>query len=359
MRNTKSIKLVLFFGALVVFSPLFAQVETFETSLAQQEAAFNEQLQAMKDLEKKQIEGSVTIISTPTFPKPLEKVILQLQSLGPDLNSSYITWRINGSIKKAGNAEKTLEITLGKAGSVTNVQIVIEAQNGVVVEKNMTLQPADIDLIWEAVSYAPPFYKGKALYAPQGKVVVSAIPYVLERGIRVDPKNLIYKWSKDGQVLGSMSGYGKNALTLYGSIISRPLNVSVEVTSPKSAVKTSRSVVITPTQPKVLLYEINPLYGIQYGNALGKDLVMKNDELSLIASPYFFNIEDKTFGNLHHKWTLNSNKVDEESGKNIITFKRPETVGASQITLGIESDNKVLQSARNTVLIRFEEKTRQ
>ncbi|MEK7180437.1 MAG: hypothetical protein AAB706_03090 [Patescibacteria group bacterium] len=357
MIKIKLIKLVFFFGALVVFSPLFAQLDTTQTSLTQtQEDVFNEQLQAMRNLEKSQIAGSVTITSTPNFPRPLQKVLLQLQSFGPDLNSSYITWRVNGSVKKAGNAEKTFEISVGKAGSVTNIQVIIEAQGMEAIEKNMVLQPADIDLVWEAQSYIPPFYKGKTLYAAQGKLVIAAIPYVVEKGIPTNAKNLIYKWSKDGKILGEVSGYGKNALTLYGSIISRPLVISVEVTSAKSSVKTSKTITIAPAQAKVLLYEINPLYGIQYGTAIGKELVMKNDELTLIASPYFFSIENKTFGKLTHKWTLNNRKIEEESEKNVITFKRPETVGVSQITLGIQSDNKILQSAQNTVLLKFEDK---
>ena len=366
MLNTKFIKLVFLLGTLVGFSPLFAQFDISQldsTDITQaqqaQDDAFNKQLQTLQDLQKSQIAESVTLTSTPSFPKPFQKVLLQLEAFGPDLNSSYITWFVNGTAQKAGNAQKNLEISAGKAGSATNIQVIIEPRGAAAIEKNITLQPADIDLVWEAVSYAPPFYKGKALYAPQGKVVVSAIPYVLERGIKIDSKNLIYKWSKDGQILGSMSGYGKNTLTQYGSVISRPVTISVEVTSPKSAVKTSGSVVINPTQTKVLLYEVNPLYGIQYENALGKELVMKDSELTLIASPYFFSIEDKTFGKLSHKWTLNNKKIEEESGKDIITFRKPETVGTSQISLSIESDNKVLQSARNTVLLKFDDKNKE
>mgnify|MGYP001579574390 CR=1 FL=1 len=366
MFNTKFIKLVFLFGTLVVFSPLFAQLDISQldlTDLAQaqqaQDDAFNSQLQTLQDLQKSQIAESVTLTSTPSFPKPLQKVLLQLEAFGPDLNSSYITWFVNGTARKAGNAQKNLEISAGKAGSATNIQVIIEPRGAAAIEKNITLQPADIDLVWEAVSYAPPFYKGKALYAAQGQVVVNALPYVVERGSKVSPESLIYKWEKDGKVLGSVSGYGKNTLILYGSIISRPMVISVEVTSPKSAVKTSGSVVINPTQTKVLFYEINPLYGIQYGSAVGKELVMKDNELTLIASPYFFSIEEKTFGKLSHKWTLNNKKIEEESGKDIITFRKPETVGTSQISLSIESDNKVLQSARNTVLLKFDDKNRE
>ncbi|MDP2705184.1 MAG: hypothetical protein U1D31_02970 [Patescibacteria group bacterium] len=314
-----------------------------------------EQLQKLQDAIQSQYGSMISIRSKPDAPKPFEKIIVEIEGYSVNLNSSYITWSVNGVARKAGPGAKSVELVLGGLGSVTVVSATIEADGGINIEKEITLRPVDVDLVWEAQSYTPPFYKGKALNAPQGSVVITAIPYVVEGGVRINSANLIYKWSKDNTVQGSLSGSGRNTFVFNGSIISRPVTISVEVTSPKSNIKAVKKITIKPSQAKVLLYEINPLYGVGYASAIGKEYEMRGKELTLIATPYFFSSQDKAGDNLSHVWSLNNKKIDGEANKNVITFRRPETVGVSQIALGVESGNKILQSARNTVLLKFSE----
>lgn len=371
MRSVTLIKLLFLVFACTVSVFSFAQTISYE--LTPEEAALvagtsttsltsttstqylNEKLQQLQGAIQSQYGAMINIKSKPDTPKPFEKVIVEIEGYSVNLNNSYITWSVNGVARKAGVGIKNLETTLGGLGSVTTISAVIEADGGITIEKEVVLRPSDVDLVWEAQSFTPPFYKGKALNAPQGSVLITAIPYIAEGGRKVDPSDLVYKWSKDNMVQGNVSGYGQNSFIFNGSIISRPVTISVEVTSPKSSAKAVKKITIKPSQAKVLLYEVNPLYGVRYSSAIGKEYEMKGKELTLIASPYFFSNQDAAEGALSHTWSLNNKKIDGEINKNIITFRRPESAGASQIALGVESGNKILQSARNTVLLKFGE----
>lgn len=296
----------------------------------------------------------VTISVTPENPGPYEKIQAFINSYSINLNNSYITWTLNGNEIQSGAGVKNVEVAVGGIGNTYSLRAIIQTESGAIVEREVTIQPADVDLVWESQSYTPPFYKGKALYGPQGEVVITALPQVIEFGSRVSSSNLIFKWKKNGEVLGNLSGLGKNTLSFTGSIITSPVTITVEVTSPNSVIKAVKKMVIRPSTPKVLLYENNPLYGIRFNNAITKEFSMSDSELTLIATPYFFSTSAQAGEILAHTWRLNNKKIEEGSNKNIITFRRPEEAGISQVSLGIESHNKVLQSARSTILIKFE-----
>ncbi len=86
------------------------------------------------------------------------------------------------------------------------------------VTKDIPITPEDLDIIWQANSYVPPFYEGKALFPPVGTVSFVAMPgFIDSNGNPVNPKKLIYTWSQDTTVLGDKSGYGKNVLTVQGT----------------------------------------------------------------------------------------------------------------------------------------------
>ena len=77
------------------------------------------------------------------------------------------------------------------------------------------MQPTSVDVLWSAYSYTPPFYKGKALAPSRGSVVLVALPQLVTRnGSPIEPKNIIYTWSRRGVILGKSSGLGKNQVVL-------------------------------------------------------------------------------------------------------------------------------------------------
>lgn len=299
---------------------------------------------------------SIDVQLSPENPGPDQNVTVQLESYSTDLNKAKISWAVNGKIQKTATGLRTFSFTTGSASSKTILGISIETVVGEIINKTYTIQPATVDLVWESESFVPPFYKGKALFSHQNKINFVAIPHIIgSNGQEIPAKNLIYKWTRNGTVLGDFSGYGKNTYTMIASVISRQLDVSVEVTSPDSSAVASNQTSVAPVDPMIVLYQRHPLYGIRFDQALGTNYTMdSSNEMSIVAMPFFFGITNLNNSPLSFVWKLNGGTIGNGSDGRSQTFRQQEgTSGTSRVDVAIENTEKILQSASSGLNINF------
>lgn len=302
------------------------------------------------------ISDSVDIMTLPAFPGTNQDVSVRIESYSFDLNSSEIIWALNGIIKNKGVGKKDFYFRTGEIGSASLIKIIIKTKEGKNIEKSLVVRPAGVDIVWQADSYAPPFYKGKSLYSYQSHITMIALPDMANQsGAKLNPESLIYKWSKDGKVLGGVSGYGKNKFSFTKLIISSPTEIEVEVMSSDKEIRTSGSIILDPVEPKVVLYENNPLYGIIYEKAAIGNFKMNGNEITLSASPYFFGAEEINNGKLKYNWSMNGQNINEKQSAREITFRNAAGgSGSTRISVDLQNDEKELQSARTNVLLNFD-----
>lgn len=151
----------------------------------------------------------INIEVLPENPNPNEPVKITVNSFSTDINSASITWIVNGKISKTGIGEKVFILTVGDTGTNTKLDIVVKTKEGETVNNTLNFSPVAVDLVWQSESFVPPFYRGKAMYSHQNNVTMIAIPHIVSGGKEINPKNLVYSWSKDDRVIESDSGYGK------------------------------------------------------------------------------------------------------------------------------------------------------
>ena len=181
-------------------------------------------------------ENNLSLITEPASPAPETQVTARVESFLFDLNRSKISWQVNGTTKKSAIGGVDFSFQLGKAGSVTNVKAIVDTPDGTRIEKELSIRPAGVDIAWEARSTTPPFYKGKALFPPEGDATLVALPALRDgSGNLIPESSLIYRWTVDREVQGSASGYGKNTYSFQGSVLSNPVSVKVEVARPRNA----------------------------------------------------------------------------------------------------------------------------
>ncbi|OHA96350.1 MAG: hypothetical protein A3D49_00450 [Candidatus Zambryskibacteria bacterium RIFCSPHIGHO2_02_FULL_43_37] len=113
-----------------------------------------------------------------------------------------------------------------------------------------------VDILWQGTGYIPPFYEGKMLWAKQSVITLVAIPQGLG-----NPANLNYKWTRNGTVLGNVSGIGKNSLTFMDAVFSKPYTIKVEIVDGNEETRAEATQVIAARDPLLLVYENHPLYG--------------------------------------------------------------------------------------------------
>ena len=300
-----------------------------------------------------EITNNIQVSLSPQYPVAGSNVSIHLQTNTTDLNQATISWIIGGKVQNKGLGMTDFIATAGKIGSVTTVTAQIKTSDKGTVNKVIKIQPTDIDLLWQASSYVPPFYQGKALYPHQGLITFTAIPNVsATKDITKSIGLYLYRWQKDGDVLTDFSGYGKNTFSLRGPTISQPFVISVEVISTDGVTLGSAAVKISPRSPKVALYENNPLLGILYNNNLSS-FSMHDKELSVSSVPYYFNSGGEPVS-LDYKWTMNGQSISSQSDPSTITV-RNTTGSAGSATIGVQIKNtlKALQLASDSMSVTF------
>ena len=319
---------------------------------------------------------SVFVITTPVFaqlgqtdlnlnlspenPGSNQTVTASITSYSANLNSATITWVINGKTIKKAVGETSFQFVTGNPNATTNLSVIARTSGGETLSQSVILKPANVDLIWQTDSYTPPFYKGKAMYSHQNKITFIALPHITNsNGAEIGAKNLIYKWSNNGTVIDPLSGYGKDTYTIVGSIISRPLNIEVSVTSPSSGGTALAEARVAPTEPVVLFYKKNPLYGMEFQNALsGEVALLDSKEITVVGVPFFFGTRDLYAPELSYKWSVNGVSIDEDTTQTTRVFRQPEGIGGtSNISLSVENSDKILQFASSNFNLNFSNAT--
>lgn len=299
----------------------------------------------------------VNIQMVPEIPKAGEIVYVFLTSYAINIDLTEITWRVNGKTIKSGTGQKTFSFKMGEIGKTTTLSILIKTVSDGIVEKTFSLKPVSVDLIWQSDSFVPPFYKGKAMFSHQNTLTVVAVPHIIgSNGSEISSKNLVYKWKKNGSVIEDASGFGRNTYSFEGSLISRPVDIRVEVSSSGGLGYAIMN--LRPVDPYIVLYKKDPLYGIEFQKALQGDVELKgSNEISVIGMPFLFNLEEISSDFLPYNWQINGSSIDTGDEGNVQTFRKKEGVsGSSRISISLESPNKILQSANSYFNLIFSEK---
>lgn len=292
----------------------------------------------------------------PENPKPNSTVSVVVNSYATNIDTAKITWKINGKIIKTGTGEKTFSFTVGGINTVTALDIIIETSSGETIEKNYNIKPTSVDLVWESEGFVPPFYKGKSLFSYQNKVTITAIPHITNaNGQEISASNMVYKWTKDGSAITGASGFGKNSYSFVPSIISRPFTIEVNVSTTDSDGAGYASLYMAPSDPFILFYRKDPLYGIEFQRALFGNMGLGDlKEITVVGLPIFFGTTNSNSSDLTYKWAVNGSTINSGPALSTQVFRQNGDVsGTSNISLSVENSNKILQYASNNFYLTF------
>jgi hypothetical protein len=303
------------------------------------------------------IEEQISSQIVPNVPAPGEQVNISIDSFSTDLNKANITWTQDGAVLQRGRGIRSIRVFAPKSGVSTVIKVSIDKEKGGTIGKSFVIAPAEVDIIYEAQTYTPPYYKGKALFTSEAEVRFIAMPsFVTSGGSRINPNNLNYIWSVNGSVIQGASGFGRRVLELKGGIVQRESRVSVEVSALNSNLKARDEIRLDDRRPEVLFYENNPLLGIVFEKATVGNFTLKRPEIELQAIPYFFSSPQKENGFLNYKWKVNGDLVEEGSSNSFVRFRNESgQAGKSLISVEIEHLLNILQAGKSNIDLNFEE----
>lgn len=285
---------------------------------------------------------SLNITTVPEYPAPYSNITVEVNTYAFDIQSAVLTWFVNGKKVESGQGKTRVSTQLGNFGEKTEITIQVQRQSGSSFSNSITIYPTDIDLIWQAKTYTPNFYKGKALATYGSEIRVSANP-IIQTGKTLIPKEqLTYLWSIDGSVSPSDSGYGKYSMEYPATVTSDSNSISVLVSVPNTSIEAFAEIEIPLSNPSVLVYEDHPLFGLQSQNALTNSGTLYGKETTFKAIPFFFSAPTPTFSGLEYSWNLNGKKIDTLSPDNLTL--RNEEGGSGKASVGVEITNMVKNS---------------
>lgn len=300
------------------------------------------------------LQAEINLSISPSNPQVGQAINASVQASGTNLDSNNISWYVNGVQKATGIGVKTFTTQVTSLGAPLVIKVRVTTNTGEVAERSFTVSAQDVDIVWESDSYTPPFYKGKALYTPEGNVFITAMPNIINKaGVRVAPSNLVYKWSINNSVLGDKSGYGRNVLFFSGSILAEQTEVMIEVTASDGTTGVGYEI-LAPQSPQTVLYENDPLYGVMFNNAITNGFKLKSSEIRVDAYPYFQSANNKIASNLTYSWSLNSTPIPVPLQKNSAVFRNSNNLnGTSLISVITENSTHILQQTQVNANLNF------
>ena len=285
---------------------------------------------------------------SPENPGSNTLVSAKANSYSFDIDRASINWVVNGQTKLKGTGEKSFSFQTGNMGTQTVLSVSITTESGAQLRKDFSFKNADVDILWEALTYTPSWYKGKALPSPGTLIKITAVPHFSGA---TSPTKLIYNWSVDFKNKPDISGLGKRSFLLRSANVFDNSKISVIVSNYDKSITAEKNISITVGQPKIIFYEENLLEGTRFNQALQKDFQLNDNTINIRAEPFFFSI-----GNLEkllYEWTMNNQKIATEEFPNILSLARREQSGRSNIGLKISNRINIMQSAENSLQINY------
>ncbi len=276
----------------------------------------------------------VSIDMVPENPEPYQDVTVNLTSYATDLNKSMIEWRSGSNLILSGLGRTSYSFTTLGPNVSTIFDITIRpAEGGGAISKRIVINPSEVEILWEGVdSYTPPFYRGKSFISREGRIKAVAIPNTT----RVGKGGVTYTWkSGDSTVLGA-SGYNKDAYVFTNSELNLKENLTVSASSVDGRYNATKTITIPTVSPQIVFYKKSPTEGISYNNALTNDAFIDEEEVTIVAVPYFSALRGNENA-FSYTWKVNGETIETPSKKTELTL-RPASRGG-YATVNLELDN--------------------
>lgn len=297
-----------------------------------------------------------TIKIFPEAPQPGQELRATVEGFATNLGRANITWVVEGRTVADGPNIRSIPLTMGGTGTSISVKAYILNETGRVFIAERTLRPTTVDLVWEANTYTPPFFKGKALQSANSLIRLTAFPvFVDSSGYTLDPGQLVYTWIQGTRTMPKISGKGQRTVTITNTEVLGALDITVRVTSPDGSFVGIGKAKIPVAQPEVIFYEDHPLLGVRYDHALGKEAVLAGTEESVVAEPYYFSGYQKGSDVLKYSWLVNgvANTGLGADSSSAVVLKGSADGGKSlaRIDLRVRHKTLFMQSARQTLSV--------
>ncbi|HEU4677396.1 MAG TPA: hypothetical protein VFS75_01605 [Candidatus Paceibacterota bacterium] len=290
----------------------------------------------------------VTLLKAPAFPAPHESVEVSLSDYAVDTVGADIFWYVDGAELPNTRNARSVIVTAGAIGETKTVRADLVRKNAPTLSAATVIRPAVVDLVLEAATYVPDFYRGRAL--PSDGAPIRAVA-VVNDGTDAPESSYTYKWSESGDVLLGGPVKGKNVLDLTMTRY-RKETLSVEVINDDGDTIGKRTIPLVSAEPTLIFYEHSPLRGL-LERAMSDVNPLIGDEMTVYGEPYFLDART-TRNDGDFTWTIDGTEAPADGAPNALTLSKEGTTGSASIDLRIVTKRAIPQLLRGGFTIFFD-----
>ncbi|MEX0918937.1 MAG: hypothetical protein WDZ85_03170 [Candidatus Paceibacterota bacterium] len=312
---------------------------------------------ASANYQESTVGGTLEAEVKPKEPKPNEMITVKLKGFGFNLNLSKVTWAVNDEVLAEGIGLAEFSFRNGRVGWITSVDAIITTPDNRFIVKNLTFRPAEVELLFEANSFIPNWYRGAALPTAGSLLTVMAEPNIRVFDQLIDARELVFEWTRNNTRLTGSSGLGRNTITFTLNPETERAVVGVKVSHPSSGITASGNLTINANQAEILLYEVKPLSGVNQAKVLNnQNHQAEGDVISLKAEPFYFPIND-VLSQLQYIWKAGEEVIkDISSRQREITFQTNQSsAGSSIISVEVNNPRNPKQTGQASVNLNLNE----
>ncbi|QQR64721.1 hypothetical protein IPH92_04130 [Candidatus Kaiserbacteria bacterium] len=284
------------------------------------------------------IGSSIYLESKPQYPEPQSTATVSLNDYSVNTFGATINWFVNGVEQVGAKNNRSITVPTREIGSQEVVKAVLSYTNAPSQTATLTLTPIVIDIILEADTYVPSFYKGRALPSQESRVRAIALVHDAKGGIK---GNYVYKWSAGSTVLLGGPVKGKFILE-YAMPRYSDNELTVEVLNTEGTTLGKKTILLNPEETQLHFYEYSSLRGLSE-RTVANPFSLISEETTLYGEPYFMNTRINT-AEADFTWTLDNNAVvPNQDAPNAITLRRTGITGTSEVSLRVVTKNRIPQ----------------
>lgn len=291
---------------------------------------------------------SIYLESAPQYPEPNSTVLVSLNDYSVNTLGATINWFVNGVEQVVAKNERSIKVPTHELGTEEVVKVVLSRTNTPSLSATLSLTPVVIDIILEADTYIPSFYKGRALPSQESSVRAIALVHDTDGGLK---EEYTYKWSAGSTVLLGGPVRGKYTLDY---IMPRydDNELTVEVFNAKGVSVGKKSILVSPVETQLHFYEYSSLRGLSE-RTTANPLPLISEETTLYGEPYFMNTSMEESG-ATFTWKLNGEPVPADASlPNAITLSHSGDMGESLVSLSIITKSRIPQYVMETLKLIF------
>lgn len=259
--------------------------------------------------ERTGLERDLDLSLSPARPTPGQTVQLSIKTFAIDLLRSNVVWYANDREIARGPDVTEASVVAGPLGSETRIFVTAEDEEGTVAIAEAVIRPTEIDLLWEADSYVPPFYAGRVMPGTNSPIRLQALTrFKTTDGKTLADSDIIYTWYRNTTI--AAEGRGKSTVILPGPQLFDMETLRVVAVSADRTLSGEASVTLSGRDPPIMLYENHPLFGILYHRSLEPGATTMEIEQKVSAVPYFARINSPSDAGLAYEWSVNGSRIE-------------------------------------------------